>query len=189
MVTEDLKAFWESLLKEPSAASQRSGLTEDETLLKTFFETYEALKAARKVRKISIKDFLKGLVEVIKALSQFVQYENCFDEKEKKMQISVLQGYLETLFDFMREEMEIKSLYEPSYKVMKEVRKEGLIDLDFYWKKLILFVIALTEEIHDLDVPDEKIRYLIPFLVSFLKFYQWTLVEKRLHAVESDSTN
>ena len=188
MVAKDLKAFWESLLSEPKQPSKGGDLTDDEAILKTFFETYELLKEARKVRKISLKEFFKGLVEIIKALSYFVQYENCFDEREKKMQISVLQGYLETLFEFMHNEIALKSLYESSYRVMKEVRREGLIDINFYWKKLIMFVISLTEEIHDLDLPDEKIRLLIPFLISFLKFYQWTLVEKRLQILESDGT-
>jgi hypothetical protein len=178
LVQTTLEKFWKEISEGKN--SKDVNLVSDKEITQTFFDVYNGLKELRKQRKISASEFIKGLIEIIKALSLFTKYENCFSEVEKKLQISVLHGYLEAMFSFLRDEVSLCSLYEPAYRVLKEVYEEGNISLEEYWQRLMFFVIAVTEQIHDQEIPYEKIKYLIPFLVAFLKFYQWILVEKSL---------
>ncbi|NPB05613.1 MAG: hypothetical protein GXO08_04445 [Aquificae bacterium] len=150
----------------------------DETVA-TFFSAYERLLEARKQRLISIDEFIKGLLEIIRALSIFSEFEGVFDELELKMQAAVLNGFVQVLASFLRElEFDADGLLL-EYEKLNEERKRRNLDTVEYWRKLLEVVVGLSERLHDLPLDEKQKRYLAPFLVSFVKYFYCLLDQKR----------
>ncbi len=145
----------------------------------TFFAAYESLVDARKRRLISTDEFIKGLLEIIRALSLFSEYERAFDDTEIKMQSAVLNGFLHVLNTFLDEVSDKAAPFNEELETLKLKRLNGQLDTKAYWKALLEMVISSAEKLHEIPLAEDKKRYIIPFLVSFIKYFHCLLVQKR----------
>ena len=176
-----------SVLNLPVEETQKiQPLVSDERISALFFDVFEELKRRRKERKITLKEFLKGLFEIIEAIALFAEYKDSFSPIEKKLQISILKGCLEGCLTFLEDEMHIHPRLAEKYKKLNEERKKGNLSLDEYWEALLKLVVETSAYIHDLDIPYKKLRYITPFLLAFLKYYQCSLWQK-MEQVKADS--
>jgi hypothetical protein len=158
-------------------------LLNDKKIVKTFFDAYERLKEARRKREIGDEEFLKGLLEILEAISIFAKYEGAFSKQEKQLQIAVLKGFLESALTFFEEIVGKKPELREKFEDLKRRHFIGLEDDKSFWEKLLLFSSSLAERFHSETFTAYQIKLLIPLLVAFIKFYYWALLQKR-EAVE-----
>jgi len=154
-------------------------LLNDKRIVQTFFEVYTELKEARKNRKINDDEFLKGLLEILEGLSIFAQYDDAFSEEEKEIQNSVLIGFLDSAFIFMKKHLGINSKLEERFENIKRKNLTGISDTTETWKDLLRLAAELSEEFQSISIPPEKKTLIIPLIVAFIKYYHWLLLQKR----------
>ena len=154
-------------------------LLNDKRIVQTFFEAYTELKEARRNKKINDDEFLKGLLEILEGLSIFTHYDEAFSEQEKEIQNSVLSGFLESAFIFMKKHLGINCSLEEQFEDIKRRHFIGLSGISETWKGLLRLAAELSDEFQNISIPPEKKPLIIPLIVAFIKFYYWVLLQKR----------
>jgi len=153
-------------------------LLNDERVIRTFFDAYTHLKEARKEKKITDGEFFEGLLEVLGALSIFTNHDKAFTKEEKRVQSAVLGGFLEAVFSATGRKKELRPLKE-RYETIKRRHFIGFYDDDRLWKELLSLTTEVAEKLKELKPSGCRLRLLIPLLVSLMKFYYWSLLQKR----------
>jgi uncharacterized protein YqfB (UPF0267 family) len=138
----------------------------------TFFEVFEELIKERKQKNISSREFLEGILEVLRALRIFLSRKNeSLPEIEIKLQIPILLASVEAIKVFTKEYLNLSGNGMKLYKTLKELRKKGEIsEIDFYFGLMEVLerqAVYLYEE----KVPEESLRRIIPMFLAFFRYF------------------
>jgi hypothetical protein len=139
---------------------------------RTFFEAFEELCRVRRSRKLSARDFMKGLLDVMKALNIYLKAESeRISDEEIKLQIPILLGAIEAIKVFTRDYLNLQGNGMSLYAELKEKRKKGEISLRDFYHGLIDVVVRQAQYLYDHDIDEREIRKIIPMFMAFLRYF------------------
>ncbi|NPA14750.1 MAG: hypothetical protein GXN97_06160 [Aquificae bacterium] len=139
---------------------------------RTFFDAFEELCRVRRRHKLSAKDFLKGLLDVMKALNIYLKAESeRISDDEIKLQIPILLGAIEAIKVFTKDYLNLQGNGMSLYAELKEKRKKGEISLRDFYHGLIDVVVRQAQYLYDHDIDEREIRKIIPMFMAFLRYF------------------
>ncbi len=153
-------------------------LVDDDVVIQTFFDVLDTLKEKRRKREITVEDFAKGLLEVAASAEKFINYEGSFTDFELQIQTGILIRVIEALCEILKD-VGCRLGVENRCRELRDRYRRGIISLRDYWKGLLKLSLELFRTVHDCKIPPEKLRFILPVILSLVDFLQCTLMHKR----------
>jgi len=169
---------WKDFEISPEEAQKAKNLVEDNQIITTFLAALDLLKEQRRLRTITIDEITKGLIEIATAIEKFIEYTDAFTDLEIKLQINMLEGFIDVLCDSLKTFGQTCPV-EKRFNELKGMFDRGKMERVKYWKELIHLTVELLNYIHDLEIPPKYLRFVLSVILAFVDYFQCVLIHKR----------
>ena len=127
----------------------------------------------RKERYLSVREFLEGILEVMNALNIYLQRESeRISDDEIKLQIPILLGSVEAIKVFTKDYLNLQGNGMKLYEELKRLRLQNKISLREFYHNLLEVVVRQAHYLYEQEeIPEEKLRRIIPMFLAFLRYF------------------